>query len=144
MMVSVIDSFTAAAGYGFLSNFYEVSFWIDGKQYKSIEHAYQSHKTDDPTLREIIRNAKTSSEAKKLGQCIIVRQDWNDIKLQLMREFLRKKFDNPFLEPLLLRTGEALLINKNRSDKFWGVVGNVGENWLGRMLMDIRVELSSK
>jgi ribA/ribD-fused uncharacterized protein len=141
----VIDSFTDKAGYGFLSNFYKSTIYIDGVPWPSVEHAYQGHKTTDPVSREMIRKAKTPGEAKKLGQCVTLRPDWEDVKIDLMRTFLRKKFENPFLAPLLLKTGDAELVEGNTwNDTFWGVCRGKGQNWLGKLLMEVRAELASQ
>lgn len=128
--------------FGFLSNFYEATIYVDGKKYKSVEHAYQAHKTLDPWSRKLIREAVTPGQAKKLGQGVSLRPDWDSVKVDLMRTFVRKKFENPFLRPLLLATGEAKLVESNTwNDTFWGVCRGVGQNWLGKILMEIRDEI---
>lgn len=138
----VIDRFTSEAGYGFLSNFHPSTIYIDGKSYATVEHAYQAHKTLDEASRELIRRAKTPSEAKKLGQGVQLRSDWEDVKIDLMRSFIRQKFENPFLRPQLLDTGDAELIENNYwNDRFWGVCRGVGQNWLGKILMEVRDEM---
>ncbi len=138
--VEIIDKFVGK--YSFLNNFYEASIWIDGKQYKTCEHAYQAHKTLDESVRELIRKAKTPIEAKKLGRCIVLRSDWDQVKIQLMRSFIEQKFENPFLGHKLLETGEIKLVHNNKwNDSFWGICRGVGENWLGKILEETRTEL---
>jgi hypothetical protein len=135
----VIDKFSKESGHGFLSNFHQSTIYIDGVSYSSVEHAYQAHKTLDIETRNIIRSAKSSAEAKKLGRCLMLRPDWEEVKLDLMRSFIRQKFENPFLRPQLLATGDADLINGNTwNDTFFGVCRGVGQNWLGKILMDER------
>ena len=59
-----------------------------------------------------------------------------------MRDVLRAKFSDPELRGRLLATGEKHLVEGNHwGDRVWGQcpVG-IGENWLGRLLMDIRAE----
>lgn len=137
---AVIDSFRGE--FGFLSNFYEATIYVEGMRYRSVEHAYQAFKTVDPWSRRLVREAKTPGEAKKLGKSVKLRPDWESVKVGLMRDFVRKKFENPFLQPLLLATGDAELIEGNTwNDTFWGVCRGVGENWLGKILMEIRQEL---
>ena len=71
-----------------------------------------------------------------------IRQDWHVIKERLMRDFIRKKFESPFLADRLIKTGDAELIYGNTwNDRFWGVCRGTGENWLGKILMDVRKEL---
>lgn len=137
--METIDRFTKESGYDFLSNFYMATVRFDGKLYPSVEHAYQAAKTLDNISRDIIRKAKTPSDAKKLGQGLEIRPDWNDVRLDIMRGLIREKFENPFLRPLLLATGDAALILNNKwNDKFWGVCRGTGENWLGKILMEER------
>ena len=134
-----IDRFTKESGYEFLSNFYPSTVRFEGVLYPTCEHAYQASKTNDKSVREYIRVAKTPAEAKKRGQSIVVRPDWNDVKIGIMRFLIREKFENPFLRPALLSTGDAeLILNNKWNDKFWGVCRGSGENWLGKILMDER------
>lgn len=136
-----IDSFTLAAGYGFLSNFHPSTIYIDGKSYPTVEHAYQSYKTLDESSRELIRKASSPGEAKKLGRALQLRSDWDAVRVDLMRDFVRKKFESPFLRHQLLETGDAELVYGNTwNDRFWGICRGSGLNWLGRILMDVREE----
>lgn len=125
-----------------LSNFHPATIYIDGKKYASVEHAYQAHKTTNETSHDLIRRAATAAEAKKLGRCVPLRQDWEDVKVPLMRRFLEAKFENPFLRPVLLETGDAELIHDNPwNDRVWGVCRGTGQNLLGKILMEIRAEI---
>ncbi len=136
----VIDRFKD--DFGFLSNFHEATIYVDGERYRSVEHAYQAYKTLDPQARKLIQDAAKPGQAKKLGQAVTLRDDWGDVKISLMRSFVRKKFENPFLRPLLAATGNAILIEGNTwNDTFWGVCRGVGENWLGKILMEVREEI---
>lgn len=142
-MKKIIDSFKGE--HRFLNNFYESSIWYEGKQYRTCEHAYQAHKTTDESIRETIRNAKTPAEAKKLGHTFQVRPDWESVKLPLMRDFLRKKFENPFLRHMLLETDDSNLVYTNTwNDKYWGICRGVGQNWLGKLLEEIREEIKKE
>lgn len=143
MKKTVIDSFRG--DFGFLSNFHEATIYVDGERYRSVEHAYQAHKTLDPLSRRLIREAKTPGEAKKLGQSVRLRDDWESVKVDLMRSFIRKKFENPFLRPLLLATGDAELIEGNTwGDRTWGVYKGEGQNLLGKLLMQVRDEIATE
>jgi hypothetical protein len=133
----IIDKFSKESCYDFLSNFYPSTIYIDGVSYSSVEHAYQAHKTLDISSRDIIRSAKTSAEAKKLGRCLMLRPDWENVKLDLMRSFIKQKFENPFLRPRLLETGDVTLVN-TCNDIYFGVRKGVGQNWLGKLLMEER------
>lgn len=138
----IIDSFTLVSGYGFLSNFHTSSIWVNGKKYSSVEHAYQAHKTTDESSHELIRNSKSPAEAKKLGRSLPLRSDWEEVKIPLMREFIQKKFENPFLAHQLLSTGDAELVYGNKwNDRFWGICRGSGQNILGIILMETRDNL---
>lgn len=133
----VIDRFVGK--HAFLSNFYSSTIYVDAKAYATVEHAYQAHKSLDESVKETIRNAPTAAVAKKLGRAVILRSDWEDVKVDLMKSFIKKKFENPFLRPLLLQTDDATLIEGNHwNDTFWGVCRGKGLNVLGRILEEER------
>jgi ribA/ribD-fused uncharacterized protein len=140
----IIDSFTLGSGYAFLSNFHPSTIWIGGKSYPSVEHAYQAHKTLNEDSREMIRNAKDPSIAKKLGRGVKMRPDWEVVREGLMRDFIRKKFESPFLADQLLKTGDSELVFGNTwNDRVWGVCRGTGSNLLGKILMEVRQELKN-
>lgn len=133
--------------YAFLSNFYEASVWVDKQRYLTVEHAYQAAKTLDEQSKKLIREAKTPAIAKNLGKAVTLRPDWDDVKVEVMTALVRQKFQSPFLRAMLLKTGDRELIEGNYfNDKFWGfcLKKNVGENWLGKILMKIREELKTE
>jgi len=157
-----IDSFTGV--WGFLSNFApgEVSLWVtaDGEVYAhevpdatvevyaSVEHAYQAAKTLNAAVREKFRFAGvTPGRAKKMGRSLKLRPDWEEVKIDIMRGLLMQKFRPSILKRKLLSTFQAELIEGNYwHDTFWGVCmgkcdfphAALGENWLGRLLMEVR------
>ena len=125
--------------YEFLSNFHPCSVVLDGHAYVTVEHAYQGAKTLDATERAYVRSASTPAEAKNRGGTVTMRPDWDDIKVDVMRAMLQQKFSDPQLREMLLATRPAVLIEGNTwGDRFWGVCDGEGENWLGRLLMEIR------
>lgn len=135
-----IDSFHGE--YRWLSNFYPAPVELDREVYPTLEHAFQAAKTRDREERREIRSATSPGQAKRRGQKVQLRPDWESVKVEVMRGLLRKKFAVPELARLLLATGDRKLIEGNTwNDCFWGVCGGVGKNWLGRLLMDLRAEL---
>lgn len=135
-----IESFSG--DFRFLSNFSPVEIEFDGHLYKSVEHAYQAAKTLDENIRSSVREAETAGKAKKIGKKIPLREDWNDVKIDIMESLLRKKFNTLLFKQLLKNTGDAELIEGNTwGDEFWGVYNNYGHNHLGKLLMKIRDEL---
>lgn len=127
--------------YRFLSNFWNCRVTFEGIDYPTLEHAYQAAKTTVEEFRLAIRDCETPKEAKRMGRQIKLRPDWNDIKLDIMRQLLREKFSHTALRVLLLATGDAELVEENTwYDTFWGVCYGEGKNWLGKLLMELRDE----
>ena len=129
--------------YHFLSNFYLCDIELNGKIYPSLEHAFQATKTHCLADRESIRNASTPAYAKRLGLKVVLRADWEAVKLSIMKRLVSNKFAlNKELADLLRQTGDAELIEGNNwGDAFWGVCGGVGRNHLGKILMEVREEI---
>ena len=136
----MIDEFKG--DYRFLSNFYPAVVILDGREYPSVEHAYQAAKTLDTKWRSKIRSAQSAGDAKKLGNQIpreLFNPDWDAIRMEVMSDLLIQKFYDPVLRADLLATGDAELIEGNRwNDKFWGVCKGEGTNKLGQLLMVVR------
>ena len=133
--------------YSELSNFYGSPFTLDEKVWPTVEHYFQAQKFPaDPTLQEKVRNAKTALGAKRLGRSKTpaFRSDWETIKDTVMYTGIKAKFQqNPTLATLLAGTSSAWLIEKSRSDSYWGSGPNgCGLNKTGKILMRLRGELS--
>lgn len=136
----MIDSFKNE--YRFLSNFHLVEIEQEGIVYPSSEHAYMAMKTTDENLRKEISKLETPREAKKFGRKLILRNNWNDLRIPYMEEILKKKFSNPELKEKLKATGNQELVEGNTwGDVFWGVCNGIGQNNLGKILMKIRDEI---
>lgn len=72
-----------------------------------------------------------------------MREDWEAIKIDVMRYCLQEKFSaGSDLAAKLIATGDCELVEGNTwGDVFWGVCRGTGENRLGRLLMERREEL---
>lgn len=137
--------------YNWLSNFYKSPILIDGILYPSSEHAYMAMKVLDRGTRMKIAEFKTSAEAKRFGQKIPLRPNWDQLKLVFMYKVLYAKFSqNKTLHEKLIKTGDKYLEESNWwRDTYWGVYwkdgipeGNrEGQNMLGKVLMAVREEL---
>jgi len=133
-----VNSFTGK--YRFLSNFFLSPISIFGIDFPSVENAYQAAKCDNPEDRWKFRDI-TPGAAKKLGRTVKLRADWESIKLNAMLDLLRLKFKGN-LGFRLINTKDWELIEGNPwGDTFWGVCRGVGENHLGKLLMQVRQEL---
>lgn len=129
--------------YRWLSNFWRCDVWSCGQTYPTVEHAYQAMKTCDLDAREVIRGQPTPGEAQRRGRYLVLRPEWEDIRIGVMERLVRDKFTRHADLGLLLReTGVRQLIEGNDwGDRFWGVSNGAGLNHLGRILMGVRAEL---
>lgn len=144
---NVIDSFTG--DYRFLSNFHPVEIVGPGdKVYRSVEHAYQASKSVTAADWDMILACATPGMAKKAGRKLKLRDNWDGVKVKVMRRLLEQKFaPGSDLAAQLLATSDAELQEGNNwNDTFWGVDSRTGEgfNHLGRLLMEVRNELRPK
>ena len=129
--------------YRFLSNFWYANIVFDGLVYPSVEHAYVAAKTLDLNQRSKFTNpAIKPGGVKQMGRRLKLRNDWEQIKLEVMEELVRQKFSRSPLKEMLLMTGKQTLIEGNRwGDTFWGVCNGKGQNHLGEILMKVRSKL---
>jgi ribA/ribD-fused uncharacterized protein len=129
--------------YHFLSNFHPLHPYMvhyEGDMYTTVEHAYQAAKSLDPVYRRAIQACWTPGEAKKLGRSIKPRKDWTEAeKIRVMRMLLKQKFGFPPFQEKLAATAPHEIVEHNWwGDDFWGRCTAQGQNWLGRLLMEIR------
>lgn len=131
-----------ADDYSFLSNYYPCIVVYNGYTFQSSEAAYQAQK-DPSRINEFIN--LDADDSKHLARKVMLRPDWEDIKVQIMEEIVRAKFtQNKDLAEKLLATGEEELVEGNYwRDRFWGVYEGEGQNHLGKILMQIRDEIRS-
>lgn len=126
----------------FLSNFHPSEVTLDGDKYLSVEHAYQAAKSLDQDHRVKLRSGCTSAVARRLGRGVEMRSDWEEVKVGAMLGLLRQKFaPGTALGQQLDATGDRELVEGNWwGDTFWGVCRGVGQNQLGKLLMQVRAE----
>jgi ribA/ribD-fused uncharacterized protein len=129
--------------YRWLSNFHVCTIYNStrSRAYTSTEAAYMAEKSLDPAIRDKFENM-TPKEARKFGQQIELRPDWEKIKLKVMYHVNVEKYTNPVNQDLrqkLIDTGDKHLEETNWwRDKFWGTHFGEGKNNLGKILMYIR------
>lgn len=133
----------------FLSNFY---IEPDGTH---VEGEFQSAKCVDAQDRKRFRKSQPVSlswelspfldpaRCKAIGKTVRLRNDWEDIKVEIMTFHVAKKFrDHPELAEKLKLTLSFYLEETNmHGDEFWGVCNGKGLNMLGEILMLVRMEL---
>ncbi len=140
-----IEFYSTKDRYGEFSNFSAHPIEVDGLRYPTSEHYFQAQKFTDEAYREQIRLSDSPMIAARLGRSrsVPIRRDWEAVKLDVMRTALRAKFSAyELLRELLLGTGDEPIIEAAKHDAFWGSGGDgLGQNWLGRLLMELREEL---
>jgi len=133
--------------YSMLSNYALTPIEVDGRDWQTVEHYFQSMKSEDFFEQEAIRFSLNPKEAKKLSSKIKIRDDWEQIKYDIMLKALRAKFREEDMKQLLLSTKERLIYSDNPFDLVWGTgkLGNVGtgQNLLGEALMEVREEIKN-
>ena len=141
--MKTIDCFDGK--FAWLSNFFPCQVSHQGLLFQSSEAAFQASKSLDMIERRKF-TAVHAGKSKRMGRKLQIRSDWEEVKIQMMREILQCKFSqNPELKSKLLATGNAQLIEGNSwNDTFWGVCKGVGKNHLGKLLMEIRNSLKEE
>lgn len=129
--------------YYFLSNFYSAPVMYEGLLYQNNEAAFQSAKVKDLERRKQFCKLDPSI-AKKKGRNALLRNDWEDIKDEVMYQCVKDKFTrNQDLRQRLIDTDNEELVEGNTwNDTYWGVCRGRGKNMLGKILMKVREELS--
>jgi len=120
-----------------LKNTYPVLISFDGDKYKSVDEAFYAAQTP-------IRNER--KYLKELGYCnkLTIRGDWEDVKIEIMEQFLIQKFTKPRFKRWLIFTKDLPIEFRNKEcEHFWGkcfcyTCKGIGENYLGEMIMNIR------
>jgi len=77
--------------YQFLSNFYPADVYYGGLIYKNNEVAFQAQKciTEE---EKILFTDLEPGKSKGLGRRVLLRPDWEDVKVGIMEEIVRAKF----------------------------------------------------
>ncbi|MER3435753.1 MAG: Swarming motility protein YbiA [Leptolyngbya sp. ERB_1_1] len=147
-MSETINFYHLNKPYGFFSNFARYKIELKGKTWATSEHYFQAQKFVGTSHEEEIRQAQSPREAAEMGRDRQrpLRQDWEAVKDDVMREALYAKFtQHPDLKQKLLDTGDAVLVEHTRNDTYWGDGGDgTGRNMLGQLLMEIRKRLRNE
>lgn len=132
--------------YRFLSSFWPTStVFVDDIPCRTLEHGYHALKTENKAQRREILETFSPGAAKRLGSQVDMRDNWDEIKIDIMLDLLRQKFKDPALRKRLIATGDSELIEGNTwNDTFWGVCKGRGSNHLGRLLMMVRKEVAQE
>ena len=132
----------------FLSNYHLADVYYDGIVYPSNEHSYQAAKSLDNDIRKAFL-CLSCGEARKCGQKIRIREDWEDIKIDVMHQINLEKFSKHKDLKQMLKLTEGYFLEESNwwHDNFWGncicskCESIDGQNNLGKILMKIRDNL---
>lgn len=122
------------------------------------EHYFQARKAVSSADLNWILTAPSPQEAKRRGNAIQCRENWDDLRRLVMMQAVLTQFSaHDPMRSVLGGTGRAVLVEGNSwGDTYWGAVvsgseltGNApvwscgglvlaGHNWLGRILMMAR------
>lgn len=142
----IVFNGSQSSRYDEFSNFRPSPIELDSITYPTVEHAFQAQKTVDRIMRKHIAGLKTPGMAKKAGRSVLLRDDWEDSKYEIMVECLRLKFAQEPFKKLLLDTGEEEIAEdaSRWNDTEWGLGrSGKGKNKLGLALMQVRKEIQT-
>jgi ribA/ribD-fused uncharacterized protein len=122
----------------------------DFEPFQTSEHAYQFAKFTKlkpegvDRIRTRVRESTSAHAAKQIAGAHrdFERDDWKEVKLRVMEEILRAKFEqHEYVQRVLSQTRGMKIIEDSPVDDFWGRGPNHdGQNHLGRLWMKIRLE----
>lgn len=134
------------------SNFHIAEFTYDGIVWNSVEAAFQAQKTLDLDERKLFASL-TPGQAKARGRKVKLREDWEQVKYNIMFDICLAKFSqNKYLKEELLGTGDALIVEDSTAwhDNIWGCCrcqrcrNSKSRNNTGVVLMKVRSRLAGK
>ena len=107
-----------------------------GKFY-SVEALYQAYKNPtDKNYVSTLRNCTSIREIKNLGKTTALRNDWENVKDDIMYRIIKEKFDtHPELKEKLLQTLLKPIVYKTSDSSYWS---DKTHNRLGKLLQKIR------
>lgn len=119
--------------------------WNYEAEYETVEHYFAASKATTEQDHDIIRTMRGPWDAKRAGRRTPLREDWEDVKYEVMLTALRVKFSESEYRTALLDTGDRLIAEDSPTDYVWGIRdrhhGYGGRNLLGKALMQVREEL---
>jgi ribA/ribD-fused uncharacterized protein len=141
--------------FGWLGNMSPFPIEHEDLVWPSSEALFQGLRFQDPEIKEEIRSQKSPMTAKMIAKKhhkLAAFDPLGEEDLANMRLCLRLKVDqHPQVKKDLLETGDARIIEdvtsrgRRGSNLFWGAIKNgsewEGQNWLGRLWMELRDEL---
>lgn len=136
--------------YNWLSNFFFDEklkiYCTNGILFHSVECAFQASRTNSTGMRKRI-SEMTSIEAYMFGKRGLIenKKNFNEDKMIIMLNLLEQKFrQEPYRTKLLKTENKEIIYENIYNDTFWGTCRGVGENVLGKTIMNIREHLKEE
>jgi ribA/ribD-fused uncharacterized protein len=140
-----INFYSVQDPYGCFSNFSPHPIFIT-TTWPTSEHYFQAQKFAAGDMWLKIATTKSPMIAARIGRSrkVPIRADWEAIKDEVMRTAVRAKvMQHADVRETLLSTGDAAIVEHTSNDRYWGDGGDgSGKNMLGRILMEVRAELT--
>lgn len=130
----------------FLNMFYNCKITIGKFTYLNAYSAFVASKCKNENDKRAFTRLN-AIKAKKKNKSINKREDWDDVKINVMKEIQRAKFtQNPELKDKLLKIDGTIENHVMYNDTFWSktLVNNKGKNMLGEILMELRNEFKNE
>ncbi len=107
--------------YFFLNNFSEFSFWYNGRQWKTVEHAFQAAKCAKAADCDKIYAVATADEARQIGSTIKPISGWDKKQVEDCLEIISMlnhlaKYSNTELVQIIFKQAPWRM-GRNRYDK---------------------------
>jgi ribA/ribD-fused uncharacterized protein len=136
--------------YGCFSNLYRRPIEFEGLPFPTAEHAYQYAKPRKQEVRDWLMAAPSPALLAMAAHGLYswdIAPGWSQSRYNRMRNVVRAKFEqHADLAAILLGTGRDRIVETatvdNEVNRRWGEVNGVGMNWLGLILMDVRLDMS--
>jgi predicted NAD-dependent protein-ADP-ribosyltransferase YbiA (DUF1768 family) len=142
--------------YRFLAPFYRKDLSYLGIAFKTFEHAYRyaiisKDKPETEYWRHKIRFSQHPAKAFKASVTCPINSDDDAFKISIIRDLVSVKFKERKLAYYLRETNPVAIEYGNHTcDNFLGIChcpvcrGNLGQNWLGKILMEFRSTITQE
>ena len=143
-----IDFYKEFGELGYLANYSNHGFTVDGVYYPTAEHYYQASKFDDTEIKNKILKCKTPKEASTIGRDRGLKRidHFSDVKLDKMYEGVYYKFSqNKDIRTKLIETRNSDIREMTVKENYWGVGPNLdGRNEIGKILCKVREQVKKE
>ena len=140
-----IEFYKEFGDFGYLANYSNHGFTVDGVYYPTVEHYYQASKFQDKKIIQKILKCKSPKEASIIGRDRKNPRipNFRNMKNDKMYEGVYYKFSqNKDIRSKLIETRNQEIKEMSVKESYWGVGPNLdGENHIGQILMKVREQI---